>query len=341
MVENADFHPVQDFRNKLAETAQHAEESAMATAHSMYETIIQSGSNIDKRLSALSQATRAQAAAAWNSVKGMKERVDTANFLSERRKALTQQLRGNRAMLTRMREMSYAVPSKQMAALMRKITECSDALEGIESRAKDRFVHATGVIADRGNTFFTRKEPQRYARYSGDPLLNIATYPLGFHLLVLGASEIPLRMLLKSRGFEKCYVGPVGYYYHPGSNEDLGEAEKYGDREYKATSKIPLVFVHGIGIGLISYIPLIDYFLKTGRPIFLPELPYVSGFRPWQSPSSVLSPAVVASTVSFFMLSSNFTHCVLLVRRRLSHLSSVAVPPTPKDDGNACGSWIQ
>jgi hypothetical protein len=123
IIENADFHPVQDFRNILAETAHHAEESAMATAHSMYETIIQPGSNMDKQLSALSQATSAQLADAWNSVQGMKERVDTAKFLSEQRKALMQQLRGNRAMLTRMRELSYAVPSKQMAALMRKITE--------------------------------------------------------------------------------------------------------------------------------------------------------------------------------------------------------------------------
>lgn len=308
MVENADFHPVQDFRNILAETAQHAEESAMATAYSMYETIIQPGSNMDKQLSALSQATSAQLADAWNSVKGMKERVDTAKFLSEQRKALMQQLRGNRAMLTRMRELSYAVPSKQMAALMRKITESYDALERIESRAKDGFVHATGVLADRGNAFFTRKEPQRYAKYSSDPLLGIATYPLGFHLLVLGASEIPLRVMMKNRGFESRCVGPVAYYYHPGT-EEVDEVEKYSDRASEVPRKVPIVFVHGIGIGIIAYVPLIDYLLKTGRPIFLPEIPYVSGFRPWQSPSSVLSPAVVASTVSFLTRNSGGVSC--------------------------------
>jgi pimeloyl-ACP methyl ester carboxylesterase len=60
----------------------------------------------------------------------------------------------------------------------------------------------------------------------------------------------------------------------------------------------PIVFVHGIGIGLISYLPLIDQLLASRRPILLPEIPYVSGFRPWQSSSSVLQPAVVCGTMT-------------------------------------------
>jgi hypothetical protein len=295
MLENAEFHPVQDFRNILAEKAHQAEESAQT----VYETFVQPGSSMDKHLSALSQATSTQLSEAWNSVKGMKERLETANFLSERRNALMEQLRGNRAMLTRMREMPYAVPSKQMAALMRKITECYDALETIEQRASGqfvKFVNATGSLADRGNALFPQKEPQRYAKYSSDPLLQIATYPLGFHLLVLGASEIPVRIMLKNRGFQRRCVGPVTYYHFPGSAGD--------ENDPRSSKKVPIVFIHGIGIGIIAYVQLIDYFLKTGRPILLPEIPYVSGFRPWQGPNSVLSPAVVASTVSF-SLSTN------------------------------------
>ena len=140
MLESAEFHPVQDFRNILAETAHQAEESATATAHIMYETIVQTGSSMDRQLSALSNATSAQLTEAWNSMKGMKERLEMATSLSERRNVLIQQLRGNRAMLTRMREMPYAIPSKQMAALLRRITECYDALEGLELRAKEAFV---------------------------------------------------------------------------------------------------------------------------------------------------------------------------------------------------------
>ena len=293
MMESADFHPVQDLRNIIAEKAQRAEESAKESAQSMYETVVKPGSNLDKHLSALSSATSAQLTEAWHSVKQMRERVETATFLSEQRKALMEQLRGNRAMLTRMREMSYAVPSKQMAALLRRITECYDALENIEQRASgqfEKFVNATGSLADRGNSLFQRKEPQPYAKYSSDPLLGIVSYPLGFHLFVLGASEIPLRLMLKNRGFERRCVGPVTYYHHPGSTSK--------DSQSRQKRKHPIVFIHGIGIGIIAYIQLVDYFLQTGRPILLPEIPYVSGFRPWQGPNSVLSPAVVASTVS-------------------------------------------
>ena len=54
---------------------------------------------------------------------------------------------------------------------------------------------------------------------------------------------------------------------------------------------------------MIIYLPLIDGFLKTGRPIFLPEIPYVSAFRPWQSPYSILPPASVTSTLTAMLAS--------------------------------------
>jgi hypothetical protein len=299
MVESSDFHPVQDFRTFFTETAHQAEESAMATAHTVYESIIQPGSHMDKQISALSNATSAQLADAWSSVKGMKERLDTAKFLSQQRETLMQQLRGNRAMLTRMREMPYAVPSKQMAGLMRKITEVYENLESVEHRAKEGFANATGALAGKGNTFFARKEPRRYAKYSSDPLLGIVTYPLGFSLMVLGCSEIPLRVMLRNRGFSKHYIGPLAYYYYPGKKESTMTKSK--------VKRVPVVFVHGIGVGLITYMNLVDQFSKTGRPIFLPEIPYVSGFRPWLSSSSVLSPAVVASTLTAMLATHGFS----------------------------------
>jgi hypothetical protein len=314
MVENADFHPVQDIRNLVAETAHHAaktaqsaEESAIKSAQNMYESIIQPGSQLDKQVVALSHATSVQLTEAWNSVRGMKERLETANFLSKRRKYLMQQLQGNRAMLTRMRELSYAVNSKQMASLMRKITECYEALERTEGRARDAFLSATGKLTD-NSLFMSRQEPKRYAKYSSDPLLGIATYPLGFHLLMLAATEIPLRVLLERRGFERRCVGPVSYYFHSGRNdsttslEDDGLSGIYGLPPREPRKQVPNVFVHGIGVGLIAYLQLIDALLESGRSLFLPEIPYVSGFRPWASPNAVLSPAVVASTVSVILV---------------------------------------
>jgi hypothetical protein len=309
MIENADFNPVQDFRNLVAETAQQAaktahsaEESAFKSAQNMYETIIQPGSQMDKNISAFSHATSIQLTDAWNSVKGMKERLETANFLSEKRSALMKQVRGNRAMLTRMREMSYAVNSKQMAALMRKITESYQALENIEIVARDGFLSAAGKLT--GNSLFKLQEPKRYARYSSDPILGIAASPLSITLLLLSATEISLRTLLKRRGFERRTVGPVTYYYHPGSDDgstsmETDNVEYDGISSHKSPNTTPVVFVHGIGVGLVTYVPLIDSLMESGRPLFLPELPYVSAFRPWQSSRNVLSPAVVASTVRF------------------------------------------
>jgi len=303
MVKNV--NPVKDLKHLMAGTAQHiadAEESAMATASHMYESLVPTGSQIDKQLSAMSQATYAQLSEAWNSVKNMKERLETARFLSKQRQQIRQQLKGYRVMLNRMREMSSAVPSKQMAGLMRRITECNEAMERIEGRAQSAFVQATGFAA-RNLSLFQRKEPQNYAKYSSDPLLGLATYPLGFHLLVLGLTEIPLRVMMMMRGFERCTVGPVAYYFHPGLHILNAEDE---DRDYNPDAETPIAFVHGIGLGLIMYIPLIDALLETGRPIFLPEIPYVSGFRPWQSPNAVLQPAVVCGTMTAMLATHGY-----------------------------------
>jgi len=317
MIENADFNPVQDFRNLVAETAQQAaktahsaEESAIKSAQNMYETIVQPGSQMDKHLSAFSHATSIQLTEAWNSVKGMKERLETANFLSEKRSALMQQVRGNRAMLTRMREMSYAVNSKQMATLMRKITESYEALENIEIVARDGFLSAAGKLAD--NSLFKIQEPKRYARYSSDPILGIAASPLCITLFLLSASEISLRILLKRRGFERRSIGPVTYYCHPGNENrsilmDTNNVEYDGISPNKSKKTTPVVFIHGIGVGLICYIALVDSLMESGRPLFLPELPYVSAFRPWQSSRNVLSPAVVASTMTAMLAYHGFS----------------------------------
>ena len=282
MLENSDFHPVQDFRSFISEKRQHAEESAMTTAHIMYETIVQPGSKMDKQLSALSQKT-----------------FDTANYLSQRREALMQQLKGNRALLTSMRETHHAVPSKQMAGLMQKITELYAALENAEHKAKEGFAQATGALASKGNSLFAKKEPRPYLRYSSDPLLGVKTYPLGFHLMVLGITESTLRVKLRNRGFERRCIGPLTYYYYPGV-DGLSESNN-------GSKKLPIVYAHGIGIGLIYYMEFIDKLLELGRPIFLPEIPYVSGFRFWLGSHSVLSPTVVASTLTAMFASHGFS----------------------------------
>jgi len=74
--------------------------------------------------------------------------------------------------LAQMRGMATAVPSKQMADLMRKITGCYEALEGVENSAMDAFVQVTGYVGK--NLLPSGKEPPRYLKYSCDPLMDVA-----------------------------------------------------------------------------------------------------------------------------------------------------------------------
>jgi pimeloyl-ACP methyl ester carboxylesterase len=316
---SADFSPVQDLATRLTAPVQslvsEGLHTAESSAHHVYESLVPT--RVDESLAAVRHATYVQLTEAWNSVKNIRERLETARFLSQKRQALQQQLRGYRVMLHRMLENSHAaarMPSQQKAILMRRITECNEALEGLEKRAQSAFVQATGFARKNlAQLLPSREEPRRFATYSSDPLLGTATYPLGLHVLVLGGTEIPLRILMARRGFEKKRIGPVSYYYHPGTaspvdalDDALMQDDLSNSNHGVDDDPVPLVFVHGIGIGLIAYLPLVDALLKTGRPLFLPEIPYVSGFRPWQSPNAVLSPQVVTSTLSAMLASHGF-----------------------------------
>lgn len=286
------FHPVQDIRNFVAEkrqSLQEAEQSAVATASHMYDyayfTIIEKGGTMDRRLTQLGQD-------AWNSMWKMKERLQTASDISSRRKALRQQLANYQATLAQMRKSAMAVPSKQMADLMKKISQCYEALENVEQTAMDAFVQVTGFV---GNHLMlgSSREPTRYLKYSADPIMDVSSYPLMFHILILLVTDGGLRLMMKRRGFQRLRVGPISYYYYPGNKSQRANAESDHDEK----EDIPIVFCHGIGIGIMFYISLVDELLKSGRPLLLPEISYVSGFRPWQGPNCVLPPAAVTGTL--------------------------------------------
>lgn len=296
LIENRTFHPVQDMRKFMTEKTQQlheAEQSAVANASELcenaYFALIEKDSTIDKQITALSHATQSQLEHAWDSMWKMKERLRTASDISTRRKVLRQQLKSYRQTLAQMRGMATAVPSKQMADLMRKITQCYEALEGVETSAMDAFMQVTGYV---GRGLLHSKEPPRYLKFSCDPLMDVASYPLMFHILVLLATDGGLRVLMKLRGFQRLRVGPVSYYYHPCKNTN-----EQSNSENEEADSVPIVFCHGIGVGLIFYMTLVDELLVLGRPLILPEIPYVSGFRPWQGPNCVLPPAAVTSSL--------------------------------------------
>ena len=237
ILENSEFHPVQGFRDFVNNQREHAEKNATDAANHMYANashlyenatnlyeqtyynIINRGGDMDKQLSAIGHATHQQLMDAWNSMREMNGRLDMAKFISSRKKNIRKQLKGYQLLLDRTRDMSSAIPSKQMAELMKKITQCNEAMEKIESSARDAYVKATG-FAQKNLT--VRKEPQRFAKYSYDPLLGVSQYPLMFHLLILAVTEGGLRVLMKRRGFVRRTVGQITYYFHPGHvDEDV------------------------------------------------------------------------------------------------------------------------
>jgi uncharacterized coiled-coil DUF342 family protein len=171
MIECRHFNPVQDIRNYVAEKTQqlhHAEQSAVATAseslQNAYFSLIEKNGIIDirvRQLTALSHATQSQIAEAWNSMWKMKERLETASDISTRRKALLKQLKSYRQTLAHLRSMATSVPSKQMADLMKKITQCYEALESVEKSAMDAFMQVTGYV---GKNLLNSKEPPRFLK---------------------------------------------------------------------------------------------------------------------------------------------------------------------------------
>lgn len=322
--------------NQVYENASHLYENASNLYEQTYYNLIDRGGDVDKQISAISNATHQQLMDAWNSMREMKERLEMAKFISSKKKDLRKQLKGYQLLLDRTRDMSSSIPSKQMAELMRKITQVNDAMERIEHSARDAYVKATGYAQ---KNLHVRREPQRYAKYSFDPILGVSQYPLMFHLLILAITEGGLRVIMKKKGFERKVVGQISYYYHPGqkcksSDNDVDNDEDFSDHsndmgnfarkfypmanneEFSSTYSYdddeeedlgsPIVFVHGIGIGLLYYLALIDGLLKLNRPIFLPEIPYVTGFRTWLSPHSVLSPGAVGSTLTSMLATHGF-----------------------------------
>lgn len=87
-------------------------------------------------------------------------------------------------------------------------------------------------------------------------------YPLLLYALTHGVVGSATTWLLRSRGFERQHAKGLSYWVRPGSSAD--------------TTLTPIVFVHGIGIGLLPYLGIIDGLIETGAPVVLSDLPFIS-----------------------------------------------------------------
>ena len=91
--------------------------------------------------------------------------------------------------------------------------------------------------------------------------------PLIFYLMTQGLASQALKSQLK--GFIKKKVGGLTYWIGDGkARGDAGESLSY-------TSKVPLVFYHGVG-GLVYYARFLKSIEERGIPVVAVEMPYVS-----------------------------------------------------------------
>ncbi|CAB9502235.1 unknown protein [Seminavis robusta] len=136
---------------------------------------------------------------------------------------------------------------------------------------------------------------QPFGRPTADPLLGIHIAPLYVHIPAVLTTEIGTPLILWSLGFRKHRVGQMTYYYRQGTG--------------KTNETTPLVFIHGIGIGPIAYLPLLLQVLKSdnSRPLLLPEISSVTAFRPWVMPKDCLSSNEVAANMSTMLHNHGFS----------------------------------
>ena len=93
-----------------------------------------------------------------------------------------------------------------------------------------------------------------YERTTAHPLLLYASVSLMEHVAA------PFVMYY-SLGFQRYQQGRVHYWHHPGNGGDLGDGTH------------PILFFHGIGVGLAPYYHVMKKLMSLGRPVYVAEIP--------------------------------------------------------------------
>jgi hypothetical protein len=119
------------------------------------------------------------------------------------------------------------------------------------------------VIEDRlGRTFPTGYDPAVHSmRVTLDPL-EAYHHPLGYYMLLALVDRVH-GATLRLRGFVRHRAGRHMYWYWPGRGAAPGTGT-------------PIVLLHGIGIGLAPYAPLVRDLRRLGQPLLLVELPHIA-----------------------------------------------------------------
>ncbi|KAH9819625.1 hypothetical protein DFH28DRAFT_1122364 [Melampsora americana] len=119
----------------------------------------------------------------------------------------------------------------------------------------------------------------RVMRLSLDPV-KVTSHPIGFYAAIQGLSWLVKQMMIKN-GFTEaqCVQRPDGLRYLVRKPDEWDEAPE-------KTQPVPLICIHGLGVGLIQYVALLSYLAHSSwarsRPVVIPIQPSIS--------SSIFSP---------------------------------------------------
>lgn len=101
--------------------------------------------------------------------------------------------------------------------------------------------------------------------------------PFAFYLFIFALTYVN-GIIMRAWGFKKHGAeiqSSLSFWWNDAANPERSERICYwfrdGDR-----SKKPIVFVHGIGPGLLLYLRLVYQLVALGAPVFCVELPYVA-----------------------------------------------------------------
>ena len=119
----------------------------------------------------------------------------------------------------------------------------------------------------------TKGPALRTMRLTVDPV-RVAQRPLALYLITNALTYLAVRKAIRG-GFKQEKQGRLSYLIYRPEGWTPGKAIKDGTPRYR-----PVIFLHGLGIGLSQYIEVINFFLEdpqlVQRPILIPLQPHIS-----------------------------------------------------------------
>ncbi|KAF4687925.1 hypothetical protein FOZ60_003316 [Perkinsus olseni] len=124
-------------------------------------------------------------------------------------------------------------------------------------------------------------EDVKVFRLTKDPLPSLHRPAICYamtHMMIPALTSLAMTGPGLGMGFSKYRAGSLEYYFRPGMGRsgDMHLLPRFD--EYTDQRKMPIVFCHGIGLGLLPYIPVVHDIVRRfpDRDIFCVDMPHIA-----------------------------------------------------------------